>query len=492
MTDKERLNSILRLRLFYSTEKELSDLVGYNLKGNHFSRFKDFQCNAYFSKFAEECLEYTQGELNLALLLQQYETTSRFFKKYIEATGHAVHKRFVPYLLDYLYLGVTADEGAQHSKDIILCERFDAYNQEGEMNVALLLLMTYGLIPTFKNKTSQDIPDIIDDFQKAYGMLLGIAQQHLSKASTKCREMLCLKEMRKLIEEERSGDKFLNRLMLIHITNDVLNRIFAFEMPARLRQYNQEMVSMDFVFPDLFRCEEDPENIVWEFVQIMENVYFLYRNEIDYQSKKIRYTRFQLTFKDVGCKDLCYTFIMRPSFNWHNLLKREQPDDSLSFDYAEITYEDDRHTVRELSFTQESPIGENPLTLTAIKKTEDLEYYRMYLGHKGEAKDFTDEDCQPQYEVRTDTLAVAVSDTAILFKREDGIYRLDKFDEDGNESVAGICSLTHKDNFLYAELEEDGVVRRFICLDSINQNLNIAELLDKPFFHRIGKLEELF
>ena len=53
MTDKEKLNSILRLRLFYSTEKELSDLVGYNLKGNHFSRFKDFQCDAYFSKFAK-------------------------------------------------------------------------------------------------------------------------------------------------------------------------------------------------------------------------------------------------------------------------------------------------------------------------------------------------------------------------------------------------------------------------------------------------------
>ena len=105
MTDKEKLNSILRLRLFFSTEKELSDFIGYNLKGNHFSRFKTFQCDAYFSKFSELYRTYTQKEENLECLLYQYEATSCFFKKYIEKTSHEVNKEFISQLLHYLYTG---------------------------------------------------------------------------------------------------------------------------------------------------------------------------------------------------------------------------------------------------------------------------------------------------------------------------------------------------------------------------------------------------
>lgn len=213
MTDKERLNTILRLRLFYSTEKELGDKVGLSLTGNHFSRQKPFACEAFFSKFSEECKEYTQGKVNLAWLLCQYETTSKFFKKYIENTRHETNKRFIPYLLNYLYKGETPNDGAQHLKDIIICERYDAYNKDDEMNIGIIILMTYGLIPTFKNKSSQDVTDIIDDFKKAYDILLEIAQSHQAGASTKYKEILCLKEMRKLIEEEQEGDKYLNRLL---------------------------------------------------------------------------------------------------------------------------------------------------------------------------------------------------------------------------------------------------------------------------------------
>ena len=65
MTDKERLNTILRLRLFKSTEKELGDKVGLSLKVNHFNKQKPFTCEAFFSKFEEECKEYTHGEISL-------------------------------------------------------------------------------------------------------------------------------------------------------------------------------------------------------------------------------------------------------------------------------------------------------------------------------------------------------------------------------------------------------------------------------------------
>ena len=69
MTDKEILNAILRLRLFYSTEKELGDEVGLKLKGNHFNRLKTFDCEAIFSKFAKECNKMTGGKIDLANLI---------------------------------------------------------------------------------------------------------------------------------------------------------------------------------------------------------------------------------------------------------------------------------------------------------------------------------------------------------------------------------------------------------------------------------------
>lgn len=492
MTDKEKLNSILRLRLFYSTEKELSDLVGYNLKGNHFSRFKDFQCDAYFSKFAEECQEYTQGKVNLAWLLYQYEATSKFFKKYIEKTRHEANKRFIPYLLNYIYNSKTLDDGVQHSKDIILCERYDTYNTEGEMNVGILILMTYGLIPTFKNKTNQDISDIIGDFQKAYDILSEIAKANQTGASTIYKEMLCLKEMRKLIKEERAGDKFINRLLLIHITNDVVNRVFALKKPAKLRQYSKEIVPMDFELTRLWRCEDEPDNIVWEFVPLNIDAYYLYRNEIDYQAKKIKYTKYQLIFKNIGYKDFCYTVIMRPAFNWHNILKREQSDDSISFDYTDIEYEDDKRIVKKLTFTQESPLSEKPMDLKPVNKKDVLVYYTTHLDHEGVAHDFEDEDCQSQYEVRMDTMEVAVSDTAILFKGDDCIYKLNKFDEEGNETIEGISSLSHTDNFIYAELDDEGTEHQFLCLDSINQNIDIETLLNQPYFRKITNINDIF
>lgn len=492
MTDKEKLNSILRLRLFYSTEKELSELIDYKLKGNHFSRFKEFQCDAYFSKFTEKCYELTHGDVCLSWLLCQYEVTSRFFKQYIENTGHEANKRFIPFLLNYLYMGEVIGDGIQHSKDIILCGHYDAYNKNKEMNVSILILLTYGLIPTFKNKTIQDVPDIISDFEKAYAILQNLSLIYQVGSCTKVREMLCMKEMRKLIEEEKTGDKYLNRLLLIYVTSDVLNRIFALKKPEMLWKYTKEIVPMDFNLPRFWRCDDDADNIVWEFFPTNDKVIYLYRNEIDYQAKKIRFTKYQLIFRDMGYKDLCYTVIMQPSYVWHYLLKRELPVDSFTFDYTNLEYEDDNQTLKKIIFTQDSPINEKTMTLKSVKKKDVLDYYTAYIDHEGVAYDFIDEDCQSQYEVFLETLDVAVSETDILFNCADGVYKMDKFDECGQETIAGICVLTHKDNFVYVELNEDGIKRQILCFDSIGQNIRFEELLKKPFFRKISCLEDLF
>ena len=490
MTDKEKLNSILRLRLFYSTEKELSALIGYNLKGNHFNRFKSFQCEAYFSKFTEECRNYTQGNINLERMLHQYDVTSKFFKQHIERTSHEKDKTFLPHLLNYLFLGKSSEGGTQRTKDLVLCERYDALNKDEGMNIGILLLMTYGLLPTFNNKRIQDVPNIIADYRKAYDVLLHIAQSHKRDASTKYKEMLCLKEMRLLIEEESQGDRYLNRLLLIHITNDVLNRIFALERPPMLKQINEEMELMDFELKRLWRCEDEADNVIWEFMPLNINAYYLFRNEIDYQAKAIRFTRYQLMFKDVGYKDFCYTVIMQPVFNHHNLLKLEQPENALSFDYTDIEYEKDHRTVSKLTFTQHSPLGDRPLVLKPVNDSKAINYYESYLEHNGVGQEFEDVDNQAEYGIDYEVLKVGVTDAAILFEIGDEIYKLDKRDVHGEETVAGICALTHKDNYVLAELSENGMFRRFLCLDSINQNLELDELLKEPYFYKITDIAD--
>ena len=183
---------------------------------------------------------------------------------------------------------------------------------------------------------------------------------------------------------------------------------------------------------------------------------------------------------------------MRPAFNWHNILKREQSDDSISFDYTDIEYEDDKRIVKKLTFTQESPLSEKPMDLKPVNKKDVLGYYTTYLDHEGVAHDFEDEDCQSQYEVRMDTMEVAVSDTAILFKGDDCIYKLNKFDEEGNETIEGISSLSHTDNFIYAELDDEGTEHQFLCLDSINQNIDIETLLNQPYFRKITNINDIF
>lgn len=147
--------------------------------------------------------------------------------------------------------------------------------------------------------------------------------------------------------------------------------------------------------------------------------------------------------------------------------------------------------MKELTFTSESPVSEKPLVIKSVKKQDALNYYTMYLD-EGAASDFVDEDSQAQYTIAIDVMEVAVTNTAILFKGDNAIFKLDKYDEEGNETIPDISALTHNDNFIYAELDEDGKERQFLCLDSINQNLNVEELLKKTYFHELEQVSDIF
>ncbi|MCF0184791.1 MAG: hypothetical protein HUK01_10770 [Bacteroidaceae bacterium] len=498
MTDKEKLNSILRLRLFYATERELSALVGYNLRGNHFSRFKPFQCEAYFSRFAEECRLQTQGAIDLATMLHQYKATSHFFQTRIARTAYESDKSFVHPLLDHLFLGSEASKETVGGKVSDLCNQYDKANADDELNIGILLLITYGLLPTFGNKSIQDVPHIIGDFERAYALLMDIAKSHKEQANAKFREMLCLKEMRQLIEEERTGDRFLNRLLLIHITNDALRRIFAFVNPTRLKELNERLEPMALNLHGVWRCDDDAENVFWEFYRVNDMAHILYRNEIDYEQATIRYTHYQLMFKDLGYKDFCYTIIMQPVANYNNLLGRELPNDAMSSDFTQVEYDRNR-TVNRLTFTVRSPLGDRPLTLVPANLSKvavthrSLHFYDRFVAVDGKVEGFRLVDEQAEYAVDFIPIDdVAVTSSALFFKIDGETYRLDKWDANGEETIPGISVLTHEDNFLLAHLTDRDTPRLFFCLDTINQNIDFTTLLAQPYFRPLTTITDLF
>ena len=483
MSYKEKLNAILRLRLMFSTEREMSERIGYQLHGNHFNRMKPFQCEAYFCWFANFCSELTQGRLELNALLRQYEATSDFYKAHIEGTAHERNKAFLPHLLRHAYMGAQHAEGAQDSKLLLLCEQYDQRNREGDLNPAILLLITHGIIPTFCHKKDQDITNLAADLRRVHDLLRDIAERIMDESFAKFSDHLCLRDIREMAKMAEEDKGTANRVSLIFATAEALSSIYANLDPNMMRLQAKRQAVLDITLPRLMRCDADADNVVWELTYMPHlAMYLAIRNEIDQRRKVIRYSRYQLAFYDFGDRDMCGTKIIRPHFAYYCTLGRDLPADCYSYDYTDIAYEADRKTVKTLTFNLDSPTGVKPFALKAVKRDDQLRYYDTYLNHKGVAKDYTDVEADPAHAVKMATLDVYSSEKCLIFDVDGSLWQVDKYDDQGNETVPGIGALTHEDNFLYIGLVEDGCERHFIRLDSINQSLDIDELVEKPWF----------
>ncbi|MCF0204754.1 MAG: hypothetical protein HUK12_05600, partial [Muribaculaceae bacterium] len=112
--------------------------------------------------------------------------------------------------------------------------------------------------------------------------------------------------------------------------------------------------------------------------------------------------------------------------------------------------------------------------------------------HTGRGEGYEDVDAQIEYDIDYEEFEVAVSQNALVFRIGGDTFKIDKTDSDGNETIPGINALSHRDNYLIAKLIENGKDRIFLCLDSINQNLDINDLENQPYFHPITQIEDLW
>ncbi len=81
---------------------------------------------------------------------------------------------------------------------------------------------------------------------------------------------------------------------------------------------------------------------------------------------------------------------------------------------------------------------------------------------------------------------------SIMFNFDDEIHKLDKYDERGNETIEGISALTHKENFLYIEVMDGDSAQNILTFDPISQYINLDELSQSPYFHKIDSAAEIF
>lgn len=517
----KKLNAILKLRLFYSTKKEYCDNLDLkSLGSNKFNKLKNrpFVCDAYYSQFIKECNEATDGKVDLEDLLLQYECTSKFFVDYIKGTAHETKKAFISPLLNYIYMDEKPDDTVQPRKNII--EKYESRNKKGHMNIGILILLTYGLMPPLSERMKdQDVENINADFQKAYEILAEIAQSHQSGNIVDFEGHPGLAPFRE-IEERASKENITlnrNRIHLIDMFNFVLDHIFVFKKPEKLLQTLRDLPPIELDLQRLWHRDNDPDNVVWEIVPFPElKGFLLFRNEIDKNGKEVRFTKYQL-WGGEECATIIY-----PSCVWHTVLRKKIPNDSYSsvFIRKGYSYKSDKRIVKTIdffplldgcfksdkelddelaqmekrSFDPETDFGKKPIRLTAVEGQDYLDYYEKRLS---EELGYEFVDTQPEYAVHLYPLKVSVSDDTILFKIYDSnhknyYHKLDKYDENGNETIPGISSLTHDDNFVLVEMMENGIERYFLGLDSIGMYIDVEDLDNQPYFHEIKNIDEMF
>ena len=379
MTDKEKLNCILRLRLFYSTEEEYSELIGYKLEGNRFNKFKLFKCEAYYSKFAEMCGIYTSGKINLTELLLQYRATSKFFKNYIEKTKNEHNRNLIILILNYLYLDVTPDKNSYNKKEIELYNLYIKKDQEEKMNVCILILIINGLIPTFNKKNNQNITDILNDFKKLYSILLGLFDTYKENAIIAFDELPTLKLIYKCINGDLGNCKYLNRIRMIFFTDVVINEIFSLLIPTKFKDEIQQVKPTVLNFPSLWHFDDEPENIFWNLSSTNSNGYYtLTYYNIDYKSREIEVIPYNIFFTGTSVQNIYVATINTPAYIYNLLLKRQQPNDSVFVTPVEIINENRCNKIKEIIFINESPHKKGRSILKAINNDEEFAFYNSF------------------------------------------------------------------------------------------------------------------
>lgn len=488
MNDKQRLNALLRLRLFFSTEKEMEAFLNYKLSNNHFNKFKDVKSHAYFSMFAEMCREDTNGDIDLAKLFDEYEAASKFYMRKEEGGCKLLQdERALQLLLRGVYLG---KERMTEEASPKLTELVENIVEEG-IDMGVFTLLSLRLLPKFGNKQAGDVADLPGDWVRAYEFLKSLCHAFDGTNFTNGLEVGVVREMRMHLDVYWKKEADLSRLLLIAYTRKALERIFMLHTPDKLLHNSRNLKPQDMELATWWQAsgKESRDDEAWRLEPTVNlpGTYRLFHYKFDHTSLTARFTHSQVFFEDIGATDVCFSLFLTPDYFWYFFQRRELPPESYALVSTDIITADGK-TVDELHFEQTTPISGPNLTLRRVKDKGKQERFSSFL-------DYETTDDSHFHEVAMAEVDVASTSECLVFHYEnvddeDVTFCIDKYC-DGRESIEGISKLTHNDNYVLALLTtEAGEEREYLILDYINAVLPFDELETQPYFHPICSHED--
>ena len=225
-TITEYLNAIKRTCLFCNSNKELADKIGVPSlnNNNNFDKVGQDKRIATFEQFNNEYQECSKSmEVELAGFMEKYKETSLFYNNNELATNKAISTKEA--ILDIIGCLFFEQELPQDKKVSRFISTIYDYEEDDillkkNVNIFLLLLLLYKVIPTYSSK-SGTASDIRLDYAK------------VKELSSECYDrfgvtddMAMLDIFKKKIREGEKDERLPSRMELITLFESVINNIY--------------------------------------------------------------------------------------------------------------------------------------------------------------------------------------------------------------------------------------------------------------------------
>jgi hypothetical protein len=247
-TEQDYLNAIDRTRLLFNTHDSLCEAMCYSTKTKHIGTIGGKNLILKKAMLAYLDAQYAKDvspEIDLISLLEDYiqasEYVSKFHRqKYFIDNKEKIKDNFAPFI-EYFCVGNTDCRDKQVLADLETMENegVGLYNY----TLPIMLLILWGVIPTFNTKTICDVEDIRGDGEQMFGIIEAVI-----KSSKVLRRFPVIDRYRKEFEdciakageisevgEEQTDFTGLpNRLRLIHSLSAILAVLYNNSSPETM------------------------------------------------------------------------------------------------------------------------------------------------------------------------------------------------------------------------------------------------------------------
>ena len=226
-TITKHLNAIKRTCLFCNSNEELAERTGVPslANNNNFDKVGSDKRVATFMSFNKEYQEYSSSmKVELMDFMEMYNETSEFYKKNELGSSKSIStKEAILDIIGCIFFsqGLPKDKKVCKFISMIYEHKTDTIIHP-DVNIPLLLLIIYKIIPTYTSKSGN-----VSDISLDYAKLKALSSECYERFSiTDDWTMLEVFERRFGITDEKTTPSKLNRMALITLFESVINNIY--------------------------------------------------------------------------------------------------------------------------------------------------------------------------------------------------------------------------------------------------------------------------